>query len=186
MSCPAGNAPLPFVPFPGLAYNATCSAPKIRKRGIACRSPKPSSTVSPGGNNNGGGYGNGNGNGNGNGYENGNGNGHGAQPTQTHQPYPTYTPTPMCEKVAGDSIQLTAAGNNTLPATTYVTFVSGLGVTSAQGTVSGRTVSVAIPAAAMGQTYVFLTSAAAANGKLDTTTVLNGPAIVEGKFPDVD
>ncbi|KPI40501.1 Protein rds1 [Cyphellophora attinorum] len=158
-SCPATNPPLPFTPLPGLTYNATqsCAVPKIRKRSITCRAPKPKPSGTEGG------------------YPSG---------TATATPIPTptgnSTMNPVtCEKFAGDSIVLTAAGNGTLPATTYATFVSGLNVASVQAaSVVGQSVTVAIPAAAMGQTYVFLTSAAAA-GKLDSTTIIAGPAIVE-------
>jgi hypothetical protein len=84
--------------------------------------------------------------------------------------------------MAGDNIVLTVASNTTIPSGFYVTFVSGLAVTSVQGTANGQNVNVAIPATASGQTYVFITNAPASNGKLDITTVVAGPAIVEGEF----
>lgn len=85
--------------------------------------------------------------------------------------------------MAGDNIVLTVGSNSTIPAGSYVTFVSGLAVASVQGTVTGQSIAVAIPEVASGQTYVFITSAAAADNKLDTTTVVAGPAIVEGTSP---
>ena len=96
---------------------------------------------------------------------------------------------PACVKAAGDSITLTvgamAGGNGTAPAVpagAFVTFVSGLAVSSVPaGSVSGANVMATIPAGVSGQTYVFVTSAAA-NGKLDSTTVVAGPAIVEGEL----
>lgn len=167
VSCPADNPPLPFTPLPGLTYDmSSCNAPKIRKRGLACRAPKPRpgqggkgddkpTNTSPD-------------------YNNG---GHGGKPE--HPPYPTQTP--VCEKTAGDNIVVTVAGNTTIPAGSYLTFVSGLAVSSVPANVNGQKVNAAIPATAMGQTYVFVTNAAAANNKLDISTVIAGPAIVEGE-----
>jgi hypothetical protein len=59
-----------------------------------------------------------------------------------------------------------------------VTFVSGLSVVSVQGDINGNTVSVAIPATASGQTYVFITNASESSSVPDTD-VLFGPAILE-------
>ena len=152
------------MPQPALAYNATESCPKTStrrsKRSILCRAPKPGSP----GYNNGGGY-------NGGKNETGNGWNGGDHPT----------PEPMaCELVAGGNVVFTA--NATIPAGAYVTFVSGLDVASVQGTISGSNIAAQIPAIALGQTYVLITSAAAAGGKIDPATVVAGPAIIEGRF----
>jgi hypothetical protein len=169
-SCPPGNAPLPFTPFPGLSYDATasCKASKARsKRGLVCRAPKPGQAGGP----KGGGYGGNNG---GNKPGNIGGYGNGGAPDYPMAPS-------ACEKVAGDSITLTVTGNSTMiPSGSFVTFVSGLVVSSVQGSASGSSVNVAIPEGVSGQTYVFITSAAAADNALDSTTVVAGPAIVEG------
>jgi hypothetical protein len=77
---------------------------------------------------------------------------------------------------------LTAAGNTTVPADVYATFISGLSVISVSGTVSGQSVSVAIPEGVAGQVYVALTSAAAVNNVYDNSKVVAGPTIVEGEF----
>lgn len=65
------------------------------------------------------------------------------------------------------------------PAGSFLTFVYGLTVTSVPISGSGMTISAAIPATAGGQTYVFLTKTAAAMNKLDGSSILAGPAIVE-------
>lgn len=166
---------MPFTPFPALTYNATETCGPIvyrrSKRSLACRSNYGKGGKGSGsgsGSNNGGDYNNG-----GNGGKGGDWNGH-------HYPEPT--PSNMCEVSAGSNVVLTAAaGNSTIPAGSFLTFVSGLDVVSVPGTVSGSNIAAQIPAVAAGQTYVFITSAAAA-GALDSTTVVAGPAIVEGKF----
>ena len=73
---------------------------------------------------------------------------------------------------------LTAAKD--IPSGSFVTFVSGLNVVSVQGKIEGADIYVAIPAVAMGQTYVFITSMDV-EGALVDGAVLFGPAIVEGK-----
>lgn len=72
--------------------------------------------------------------------------------------------------------------NATIPAGSFVTFVSGLSVTSVKGTVSGKTISAAIPSGDAGQIYVFVTSKDA-EGTLADRSVLFGPAILEGRPP---
>ena len=76
------------------------------------------------------------------------------------------------------SYAFTAAGP--IPAGSYVTFVSGLSVTSVMGTISGSGVSAVIPAIAMGQTYVFVTNMDV-EGSLMDSAILFGPAILEGE-----
>ena len=154
VSCPASNAPLPFVPFPRLAYKSTgctceepnCSPPHLQKRGY------PSPTKS---------------------YE------HSTMATKTWgHPKPTSSslsdtcPPPM----AGATVMFTAA--KTIPAGSFLTFVNGLSVVSVAGNVSGKSISAAIPSVAMGQTYVFVTSSDQ-EATLSDTAVLFGPAIVE-------
>ena len=60
----------------------------------------------------------------------------------------------------------------------YVTFASGLSVASVQGTINGNVVVATIPAIAMGQTYVFITSESEGSTVADAD-VLFGPAIIE-------
>ena len=93
---------------------------------------------------------------------------------------PTQTPGSYCSPpTAGASIVLTASGP--IPAGSYVTFISGLDVVSVQGAIEGDNITVVIPAVASGQTYALITSKD--NEKtLDDTSVLFGPAIVEGKL----
>ncbi len=74
---------------------------------------------------------------------------------------------------------LTAA--STIPAGSYVTFVNGLAVTSVQGTINGSSVSVQIPAGLGGQTYAFI-SGSDVEGTFTDSTVLFGPAVLEGMF----
>lgn len=77
---------------------------------------------------------------------------------------------------AGSVVKFTT--NFNIPAGTFVTFISGLAVESVAGTVSGMSITAAIPASSMGQTYVVLTNKNEM-GKLNDTDVLAGPAIVE-------
>jgi hypothetical protein len=78
---------------------------------------------------------------------------------------------------------LTMTGTNppALPATVFVTFVSGLDVVSVPAQVSNGAVSVAIPPQASGQTFGLLTSSAV-NGTgitVDDNTVIAGPVVME-------
>lgn len=77
---------------------------------------------------------------------------------------------------AGATITLTA-GKPISPGS-YVTFVSGLSIMSVQGTISGDSVSVAIPSNVAGQAYVLITNSKV-EGQLNDSAVLFGPAIVE-------
>ena len=78
--------------------------------------------------------------------------------------------------VAGSAYSFTAASD--IPAGSYVTFASGLSVASVQGAIAGNVVSATIPAIAMGQTYVFITTASETSGVPDAD-ILFGPAIIE-------
>lgn len=77
---------------------------------------------------------------------------------------------------AGSTISLKAAAS--IPAHSYVTFVSGLSVVSVPGTINGQTISAAVPSVAQGQTYVFVTKSDVETTFSDSA-VLFGPAIVE-------
>lgn len=79
---------------------------------------------------------------------------------------------------AGQSITLTAA--STVKGGCYLTFVSGLSVVSVPATVSGTSVSGVIPSVVEGQSYVFVTNSDQ-EMSLNSTSILFGPAIVEGK-----
>lgn len=72
------------------------------------------------------------------------------------------------------------AANSTVPAGSFLTFVSGLTVVSVPAQGSGSTVTAAIPQGVTGQAYVMVTSADS-KGKFDASAVLFGPAILEGK-----
>lgn len=164
-SCPQGNAPLPFVPFPTLTYSAngagTCEqadcspSAQIKKRGnynawtAAEGSPAPaasSATTSSAR----------------------------SSPTSSNPSGSNAAPPPS----AGATINLVAASN--IPAGSYVTFVSGLSIVSVKGVISGANIRVQIPAVAAGQTYVFI-SKTDQEGTLVDANVLFGPAIVEVK-----
>lgn len=157
-SCPASNPPLPFVPFPTLSY---APSPACYCEGPECASGATGMRQS--------------------GRQNQN---HGWQnwgPSGTGADRPA--PTPACSPPsAGASITLTAASD--IPANSFVTFVSGLAVTSVRGTITGRSVSAVIPSTASGQTYVFV-SKTNQTGTLDGASVLFGPAIVEVNPPPV-
>ncbi|KAI1629059.1 ferritin-like domain-containing protein [Exophiala viscosa] len=86
----------------------------------------------------------------------------------------TYDSTASCW--GGESIKLTGAKD--IPAGSYVTFISGLSVVSVQGTISGADIMVEVPAVAMGQTYVFITSKDIEGTFVDANVVF-GPAIIE-------
>ncbi|TKA22028.1 hypothetical protein B0A50_08409 [Salinomyces thailandicus] len=81
---------------------------------------------------------------------------------------------------AGDTASFTAATTDsaTLPNNVFVTFVSGLSVTSVPGQVSGSTIKATIPPIAMGQTYVFISKSDVEN-TFDQSQVLFGPAVLE-------
>jgi hypothetical protein len=80
--------------------------------------------------------------------------------------------------MAGASIMLTAA--NDVPAGSFVTFVSGLMITSVKpSSMDGANVQVMIPSKAQGQTYVFITKSDI-EGMFTDSAVLFGPAILEG------
>ncbi|KAI7264014.1 hypothetical protein KC345_g8972 [Hortaea werneckii] len=82
--------------------------------------------------------------------------------------------------MAGATVSFNAATSDqaSLPADPYLTFVSGLSVTSVKAQVDGSTVSAAIPDIAMGQTYVFVSSSDV-EGSLDNSQVVFGPAVLE-------
>lgn len=155
-SCPASNAPLPFVPFPTLALDAsvcTCEEPNCSPPMLQKRNPNPWTKSM--------GWG-------------------------TPTGYPAPTPTALTDTcvapMAGATVMFTAA--SAIPAGSFLTFVSGLSVVSVPGDISGMDISAAIPSVAMGQTYVFVTSADQ-EGTLSDAAVLFGPAILEVYPPAV-
>ena len=162
MSCPASNFALPFTPFPALAYNATesCSSKKSKRDVLARRAAgsEPDGWESSSDH-----------------YPSATVSGYSTASTG----HPTHTPSagPCPAPSAGDHIVLTAA--KTIPAGSYVTFISGLSVVSVQGTIAGDSVTVTIPNVAQGQTYVLITNGDV-EGTLVDSKVLFGPAIVEG------
>jgi hypothetical protein len=100
------------------------------------------------------------------------------EPTST-----TYAPaasaTPYCSPpMAGASVMLIAAKE--VPAGSYVTFVSGLMITSVKpSSIDGANVQATIPPEARGQTYVFITESDI-EGMFTDSAVIFGPAILEG------
>ncbi|KAK5119238.1 hypothetical protein LTR85_007852 [Meristemomyces frigidus] len=84
----------------------------------------------------------------------------------------------MCQPPKqGDSATFTAT-NMTVPAGSYLTFVSGLNVVSEKGTTNGMNITAPIPSVAMGQTYVFVTKSDV-EGTFDDSQVIAGPAVLE-------
>lgn len=90
--------------------------------------------------------------------------------------FPTLTATQGIP--AAEGMPFTFSVKGTLPTTFFVAFVSGLSTTSVVPTMQGGMISAVVPATAMGQTYVFLTSAST-NTTLNDTMILYGPAIIE-------
>jgi hypothetical protein len=77
-------------------------------------------------------------------------------------------------------IPFTFKAMGTVPASAFVTFVSGLTTTSVPLTMQGDMISAMIPNTISGQSYAFITSSAVAAGMSVTDDmVLFGPAIVE-------
>ena len=90
--------------------------------------------------------------------------------------FPTLTATQG--NPAAEGMPFTFSVKGTLPSSFYVVFVSGLSTTSVKPTMAGDTISAVVPAAAMGQTYVFI-SKSMTNGTLTDAMILYGPAIIE-------
>lgn len=90
--------------------------------------------------------------------------------------FPTLTATQGIP--AAEGITFTFSVKGALPSTFYVVFVSGLSTTSVTPTTVGGMIAAVIPATAMGQTYVFLSSSPT-NGSITDQMILYGPAIIE-------
>lgn len=90
--------------------------------------------------------------------------------------FPTLTATQGIPAAGG--IPFTFAAPGSLPATFFVTFVSGLDTISVDATKDGDMIRTTIPVAAAGQTYAFVTNAKA-NGTLTDSLILFGPAVIE-------
>ncbi|KAL2045004.1 hypothetical protein N7G274_002779 [Stereocaulon virgatum] len=77
-------------------------------------------------------------------------------------------------------IPFTFQAKGTVPASAFVTFVSGLNTTSVPVTMKGNMISAMIPNTIAGQSYAFITSSAIAAGMSVTDNmVLFGPAVIE-------
>ena len=74
-------------------------------------------------------------------------------------------------------IAFTFTAKGSVPAGSFVTYVSGLATTSVALTVDGDTISAIVPATATGQSYAFITNSNVT--ALTDAVVLFGPAIVE-------
>ena len=181
VSCPASNPPLPFMAFPSLtATSGTCVAegPSMKKRdsyhsyssesmdSYSSTMDTYSSTMDS--------------------YSSTMDSHYSTmEPTMTsYMPSPSPTAGAGCalpSKVAcaatpGSAYTFTAASD--IPDGSYVTFASGLSVASVQGSIQGNVVVATIPAIAMGQTYVFITTVAETMSVPDAD-ILFGPAIIE-------
>ena len=160
VACPSSNPPLPFTAFPSLAVDGsvcTCEEPNCTPSQITKRKAEPEAEWKD--------Y-----------YPSSTAY---SAPTPT-APAPSATATAYCTPpAAGASIELTAAAS--IPAGSYVTFVSGLMITSVKPSkIDGANIYVTIPSAAQGQTYVFITSSDI-EGTFSDSAVLFGPAVLEGK-----
>lgn len=80
---------------------------------------------------------------------------------------------------SGSALQLSVAQGTKMPATAFLTFISGLDVVSVAAQVSGSNLVAAIPSEVSGQSFVVITSSEAANNVLDETVLTTGPVIVE-------
>jgi hypothetical protein len=89
--------------------------------------------------------------------------------------YAALTVTQGVPVAPGIDLTFTVAGD--LPATFFVTFVSGLDILPAAATVTDGTITTTVPAGISGQAYAFITSDDSAN--LTDSTILFGPAIIE-------
>lgn len=173
-SCPANNPPLPFQSFPSLIVKSTfgtCEEPDCDPSAAIKRDPEasPSDRKHRGG---GGRHHDG-------GWYPGNNWDHNKNSKAA---------------MAGTSVTFTAQKN--IPAGSYVTFVSGLTVTSVKGTVNGKQrgtqhntltqsnfttgmdIKATVPSAIMGQSYVFVSKSDVEN-TFDDSQVLFGPAVLE-------
>jgi len=90
--------------------------------------------------------------------------------------FPTLTPTQGIPASVGNPFTFSVKGS--LPSSFFVTFVSGLDVASVPSTEQGGMISAKIPAIAMGQTYVFITSSST-NMTVTDNIVLFGPTTIE-------
>jgi len=90
--------------------------------------------------------------------------------------FPSLTATQGEPTSQGINFSFKAAGK--VPATFFVTFVSGLNVTSVAGTMQGDAISAVIPNTIAGQSYAFITNAMT-NMSVTDDMVLFGPTVVE-------
>ncbi|KKY20867.1 putative protein rds1 [Phaeomoniella chlamydospora] len=90
--------------------------------------------------------------------------------------FPTLTAVQGTPAAPGIPFEFSIEGD--IPQASYVTWVSGLAVTSEPVTdVSGKNFMAMVPATAMGQTYALLTNANVTT--VDDSAVLAGPAVIE-------
>ncbi|MCJ1273184.1 hypothetical protein MMC21_000973 [Puttea exsequens] len=90
--------------------------------------------------------------------------------------FPALTATQGIPTSQGIPFTFTVEG--AIPSTFFVTFVSGLNVTSVTPTVDGSTISAVIPTTIAGQSYAFLTSSST-NMSVTDDMVLFGPTAIE-------
>ena len=90
--------------------------------------------------------------------------------------FPTLTATQGTPTAEGIPFTFSVAGS--LPGSFFVTFVSGLDVTSVAATAKGSMITTMVPPTAMGQTYAFITNANVTGALMDSA-ILFGPAVLE-------
>lgn len=98
-----------------------------------------------------------------------------SNPALPVKPFPGLTATQGEPTSEGITFTFTADGD--VPAGSFVTYASGLAVTSVALTQTGGTISAVVPDTAMGQSYAFITNSNIT--ALADAAILFGPAIVE-------
>ncbi|KAI9698531.1 MAG: hypothetical protein M1836_004112 [Candelina mexicana] len=98
-----------------------------------------------------------------------------SNPALPVKPFPALTATQGLPTSQG--ISFTFSTKLTLTQKFYITFASGLNVTSVDATVSNGMISTTIPTTISGQSYAFVTSSMVTS--LNDSVILAGPAIVE-------
>ncbi len=91
--------------------------------------------------------------------------------------FPALTATQGLPTAQGISFTFTT--ELTLTQKFFITFASGLNVTSVEATLTNGMISTTIPPTISGQSYAFVTSAMAAENMLNDTIILAGPAVLE-------
>ena len=91
--------------------------------------------------------------------------------------FPTLTGGSASPAIEGTSLSFT--GPSAISAGSFLTFVSGLTITSVSATISDTSITASVPTGLGGQTYVMVTSKDVSGGTINDADVLMGPAIIE-------